>query len=111
MPIADYASISGTVWNDANRNGTADPDEVGVKGVTVALYKDANNNGEIDPGEAVSHTQTDNKGGYAFSGLPAGSYVVVETDAGLPEHPTSSARTTTRSRKRQRGDKVTGGLL
>ena len=81
MPIADYASISGTVWNDANRNGTADPDEVGVKGVTVALYKDANNNGEIDPGEeAVSHTQTDNKGGYAFSGLPAGSYVVVETD-------------------------------
>ena len=37
MPIADYASISGTVWNDANRNGTADPDEVGVKGVTVAL--------------------------------------------------------------------------
>ena len=81
LPLNEQASISGTVWNDANRNGAVDSGEEGIKGVTVTLYQDVNGDGKLDAGDtALSQTYTDSNGGYAFSGLPAGSYIVVEND-------------------------------
>jgi hypothetical protein len=66
--------ISGTVFVDDNGNGTRDPDEAGLAGVTVAL------NGA--PG-ATATSGAD--GVYEFSGLLAGAYQVAapEPAAGL----------------------------
>ncbi len=81
MPVSDYASISGTVWHDENRNGTNDLGEAGIRSVTVVLYEDVNGDGVLDAGDrAVRQTQTDVNGTYAFTGLPAGKYIVVESD-------------------------------
>ena len=43
------ATISGTVWNDADHNGVKDGGETGQSGWTV--YIDTNNNGTLDGGE------------------------------------------------------------
>jgi hypothetical protein len=48
-------SIQGTKYNDANRNGTQDPDESGVAGVTV--YADLNHNGKFDLSGVVDPDQ------------------------------------------------------
>ena len=70
--LAGYASISGTVFNDANANGVQDSGEPGIAGVTV--YIDANNNGILDAGEIS--TTTNSAGQYTLSGLTGGTYVV-----------------------------------
>jgi uncharacterized repeat protein (TIGR01451 family) len=80
-PAVSYASISGKVWNDANASATVTAGEVGIENVQVDLIEDANNNGVADPGEAVvSSALTAADGTYAFAGLSAGNYVVVERD-------------------------------
>ncbi|GEP41717.1 hypothetical protein BGE01nite_10080 [Brevifollis gellanilyticus] len=80
-PSASYASISGKVWNDANANAAVTAGEVGIENVPVDLIEDSNNNGVADPGEAVvQSTLTAADGTYAFAGLSAGNYVVVERD-------------------------------
>ena len=48
--FADGALVTGTVFNDANNNGTQDAGEAVVGGVTVFL--DADNDGQLDAGEA-----------------------------------------------------------
>jgi RHS repeat-associated protein len=65
-------SISGTVFNDADGNGTQGAGEAGIPFWTV--YIDANANGRFDPGER--YVQTDLNGHYTFSNLPAGTYTV-----------------------------------
>ena len=67
-------AVTGTVFNDANNNGTLDPGEAGMPGVTV--YIDSDGNGQLDPGE-VSVT-TDASGRYTIGGLVPGQYVVRE---------------------------------
>lgn len=67
-------SITGTVFNDANHNGTRDAGEAGLGGVTV--YLDADNNGVFDPGEIS--TETDAVGNYKFDSLIPGDYIVRE---------------------------------
>jgi len=69
------ASISGTVYNDANGNGVKDSGEVVVSG--QKLYIDKNINGVLDTGEPIFTTST--AGTYTFSGLAAGTYRVRET--------------------------------
>jgi hypothetical protein len=68
------SAISGTKFEDLNGDGTQDPGEPGMAGVTV--YIDANNNGVLDSGERS--TTTDEDGDYVFDALPAGDYVVRE---------------------------------
>ena len=65
-------SISGTVFNDANKNNSKDSSESGIGGVTVFI--DKNKNGSKDSGEPS--TTTDSGGGYFFGGLASGSYRV-----------------------------------
>ena len=69
--------LSGTVYYDANNNGTKDVGEVGIAGVVITLT------GTDASGAAVSRTlNTDVNGNYSFSNLPASNgsgYTVTET--------------------------------
>ncbi len=69
---AGVGSISGTVFNDVNKDGKEDNGELGLD--AWILYIDANNNGKLDPGEVT--TQANANGQYTFSGLAAGTYIV-----------------------------------
>ena len=66
------ASIGGSIWDDANANGTQDSGEGGLQGVTVFL--DENDNGTLDSGEAS--TTTDAQGAWRITALAAGTYSV-----------------------------------
>ena len=65
------ASIGNFVWNDQDGNGIQDGGvlEPGIPGIVVNLYNAAG-------ATLIATTQTDLTGGYAFNGLPSGSYVV-----------------------------------
>jgi serine-aspartate repeat-containing protein C/D/E len=65
-------SISGTVFNDANGNGTQDGSEAGITG--VELYLDLKLDGTLDAGDPTTTTQT--SGVYTFTMLAAGTYRV-----------------------------------
>ena len=67
-------SLAGSVYVDVNANATRDPGEVGLNGVTIALT------GTDLLGNPVAATAiTGADGSYLFPNLPAGTYVVVET--------------------------------
>jgi V8-like Glu-specific endopeptidase len=67
-------SISGTVYNDADGDGSLDNGETGLSNWIV--YLDMDNNGQFN-GSDVS-TSTDSTGHYSFSSLPLGTYTVRE---------------------------------
>jgi large repetitive protein len=64
------ATISGSVFVDADAAGDHDSGEPAIAGVTVILLDSS--------GVEVSRTTTAADGTYSFTGLPAGSYTVVE---------------------------------
>jgi hypothetical protein len=66
------ATITGTVYDDTNSDGTQDGVEAGLAGETV--YIDANDNNVDDPGEVS--VGTDANGNYTFTGLAAGTYTI-----------------------------------
>lgn len=72
--ITHTSSISGTVFGDANGNGSMDRGESIIAGQTVFL--DTNNDGILDDGEIS--TKTNGSGNYSFSGLVGGAYRVTE---------------------------------
>ena len=68
-------TVTGSEWEDQDRDGTRDIGDPGLEGVEVFL--DINGNGILDrPGEPVA--LTDANGNYAFTGLEPGTYTVVE---------------------------------
>jgi hypothetical protein len=70
------ASISGTLFNDGNKNGVFNAGESLLAGKKI--YIDANSNGKFDVGEKTTLT---NAGGvYSFTGLAAGTYRVGRAD-------------------------------
>jgi len=82
------ASISGTVFDDANGNGKFDPGETGI--ATVELYIDLDNSGKFISGDP--ETTTDFDGDFTFNGLFGGTYIVrVITPAGWSQtYPTNN---------------------
>jgi Ca2+-binding RTX toxin-like protein len=74
VPVVATATISGTVFNDANGNGAQNTGETGVPSRTV--YIDLNKDGILDNGEPS--TTTDSAGYWQFTGLAAGTYRVRE---------------------------------
>ncbi len=64
--------IGDTVYFDPNANGTQDPGEPGIPGVTVKL---TDQNGDV-----IATTTTDENGEYLFPGLPDEPYTVMVTD-------------------------------
>lgn len=82
VPAAELGSVGDTLYYDIDGNGTQDPGEPGVPGVTLTPPSDVDlGNG---PGVAITE-QTGPNGEYLFTGLPAGSYsVTVDTGSGSP---------------------------
>jgi hypothetical protein len=68
------ASVSGTVYNDANANGQRNTGEAGIAARKVFI--DKNKNGIADAGEPT--TTTNSSGAFTFGGLSAGTYRIVE---------------------------------
>jgi hypothetical protein len=66
------ATITGTVFNDANGDGTRDNGETGLAGVQV--YADLGNVGYFVTGDPT--TMANATGGYTLSGLSAGNYII-----------------------------------
>ena len=93
-------SISGTVFNDANANGTRDAGEGGVPNTDVFL--DLNANGRFDAGDRL--TETDANGAYTFGGLLPGIYRVMELV--VPPHAVISPTNDLRFRDRHPGPEL-----
>jgi large repetitive protein len=71
-------TISGRVWVDSTRDGNGDS---GLGGVTVQLFEDADEDGLPDSGTPFRTTTSAGSGtvgAYAFTGVPVGSYLIVE---------------------------------
>ena len=91
------ATITGTVFNDANGDGAQDNGEAGLAGVQV--YLDLGNVGYFVTGDPT--TMTNATGGYTLPGLAAGNYIVRQVSpsgyaqttptGGLGRHVTVSA--------------------
>jgi len=69
-----YATISGFKWNDLDRDGLRDADELGLP--NWQIYLDLNHNLQRDSFEPFDFTNA--AGRYAFTNLPPGMYVVRE---------------------------------
>ncbi len=78
--LANLMRIGNLVWNDSNGNGTLDPGESGISGVTVKLFQD-NGNGTFDAAgdTVVATTVTDSSGRYYFNSITPGKYFVQVT--------------------------------
>lgn len=80
-------SINGTVWDDnsgASGNGVIDGSEPRLDVVRVELWSDPNGDGDPSDGTRLATDLTDTNGGYSFSAIPAGNYVVVVATDTLP---------------------------
>ena len=76
-------SISGGLWEDADKDGVMDSGEPGIAGVTIDLYRDSNVNGIYDQGvdALVASAASASDGSYSFNGMPSGNlYYVRITD-------------------------------
>jgi LPXTG-site transpeptidase (sortase) family protein len=80
-------SISGTVWEDLDKNTMLDAGENGLPGVVLTLFLDTNGNGSVDAGDVqLGTTAAGTDGSYSFNNLPysAGgttyNYLVRSTD-------------------------------
>jgi uncharacterized repeat protein (TIGR01451 family) len=68
--VVGSASVGDRVWADTNGDGIQDSGELGIAGVTVALYRDINKDGVIDSTDPKLATQvTNNTGNYNFTEL------------------------------------------
>ena len=87
--------IHGTMWNDVDGDGVRDDGEPGLPDWKVFLDEDED--GQWDPGEQFRMTGAD--GGYAFTDLEAGTYIVasearngwVQTSPGSGQMPSPAA--------------------
>ncbi len=70
------SSVGDTVWWDLDRNGTQEPGEPGIGGVTVTLLDGL--------GNVLATTTTDSNGLYTFPGLRSGDYRVAIDQSTLP---------------------------
>ena len=81
------AALGDRVWIDVNGDGAQQPDEVGVRGVTVQIFT-AGPDGVFGTGDDVpGATQTtDTNGYYLFDDLTPGAYVVKVTNSATASH-------------------------
>ncbi len=71
-------AIGDLIWNDLNGNGTADPGEPGIPGVTVTATL------SLGAASITVSTVTGSDGSYGFTGLPLGLWTVTVDAATLP---------------------------
>jgi uncharacterized repeat protein (TIGR01451 family) len=78
-------TITGTVFDDLNGNGSMDPGDPGEGSVTVRLYYDRNNDGLVDAGDTLINTTTSAaNGSYSFEVAVVGNFVLDVDEATLP---------------------------
>ena len=71
------STLSGMVWDDANRNGIYDNGEAKLKNVNVAILTDASSPATDVYGNAISGVKTDANGNYSVTGLkPRMNYTI-----------------------------------
>jgi uncharacterized repeat protein (TIGR01451 family) len=76
-------ALGDQVWRDTDNDGVFEPQngELGIDGVRMNLYIDANNDGQPTLDEYLTSTVTATQSGFAgryqFTGLAAGTYIVV----------------------------------
>lgn len=80
-PVGTGGTIGGLIWLDSIANGTYDYGEPVLSNIRVWL--DANGNGVFDPGVDIQ-TLSGTDGGYIFSGLLPGTYVVHVDESTVP---------------------------
>ncbi len=68
----EYASVSGTKWNDENQDGLFGETESGISGWEIS----------IGDGNSTTTIETDEVGNYEFTELLAGDYSVCEEESG-----------------------------
>jgi hypothetical protein len=73
------AVIYGNIWWDVDADTTRDATDGNLSGFTVQRYSDPNGDGNPADGTLQATTTTDSNGNYQFTGLAAGSYVIVVT--------------------------------
>jgi uncharacterized repeat protein (TIGR01451 family) len=76
---ADPGTLTGRVWNDADRDGVIEPGETGFGGVTVVITGDPDGDGIIDRITVVT-----NPDGTYSTALPPGNWTVAIDVATLP---------------------------
>ena len=82
---ANTAAIGDRVWIDADGDGTQDPGEAGIPGVTVNLIGPGTDGFFGTGDDATLETDTtDANGNYLFDGRAAGAYQVQVVDTTLP---------------------------
>ncbi|NND03370.1 MAG: hypothetical protein HKN91_11340, partial [Acidimicrobiia bacterium] len=74
--VDEPIDIVSRVWEDTNGNGSSDPSEPGVAGVSITLRDEA--------GLAIATATTDADGNYSFIGLLPGNYTVEIDPATVP---------------------------
>ena len=79
------ASITGTIWNNPNGNGTIDAGEIGIPAVGVLLTWAGPDGVFGTPDDnVIPQTLTNNAGNYSFVGLQPGNYRINVNQATLP---------------------------
>lgn len=78
---ADTGTITGTIFEDKNKNAIFEGGEKGLKSITVSLYKDANDNKKFDESsDVLVSTSTSNTSGvYQFNNEPLAGYFLTLT--------------------------------
>ncbi|MCP4343578.1 MAG: hypothetical protein GY799_33055, partial [Desulfobulbaceae bacterium] len=88
VPPEELASLGNYIWLDADKDGIQDDSEIGINGVTVALYRDMDEDGipepDTDDGTSLKIMETandknGNPGYYDFINLLSGNYFVIFT--------------------------------
>ena len=79
----DDGGTVGTEWNEIQ-----DGDETGIRAVEVSIYYDTDSNGVANSYDPVwGSVRTNSSGGYTFTDLPDGNYVIVvdENNVNIPD--------------------------
>ena len=89
--------LSGIVFRDSDRDGALDAGEVGIATVTLQLFAADGTTPINNPATGTPYiVTTDASGGYSFNDIPAGTYVVRETQpAGYADSPVGPTVTRT----------------
>ncbi len=75
--------ISGTVYDDADatNDNLIGAGDTPLASITIKLYFDRDADGVVSPGDSeLDSLTTDSVGNYSFTNVPAGNYIVQETD-------------------------------
>ena len=78
--LAPVWAIRGQVRDDYDLDGNLDDPDMPLGGVTIQLFSDPNGDGNPADGAQLRSTSTLADGTYAFTELPNGRYVVVESN-------------------------------